>query len=107
MPVALRQKVRAFYVDLLGCQSLPAPSAALNLFQFADGFIFGVYFTEADECLPDNELLKATWLELKTDQPDALKQKLLAFGITEIPYPDKSHFYFQAPGGHVFRIAAV
>ncbi|MCE5317087.1 MAG: hypothetical protein LLG04_06950 [Parachlamydia sp.] len=58
------------------------------------------------ECLPDNELLKATWLELKKDHPDKLKQKLLAFGVQEIQYPDKSHFYFQAPGGHVFHVAA-
>jgi hypothetical protein len=26
-------------------------------------------------------------------------------GVKEVEYPDKSRFYFQAPGGQVFRLA--
>ena len=101
----LRQKVREFYLSILDCKSLPAPSPAMELFEFADGFIFGVYFVDEGEYLTDPEQLKGTWLELKTDQPEKLKQRVLAFGVTPIDYLDKSHFYFQAPGGQAFRIA--
>jgi hypothetical protein len=27
------------------------------------------------------------------------------FGVKEVEYPDKGRFYFQAPGGQVFRLA--
>ena len=29
---------------------------------------------------------------------------LVDFGVKEVEYPDKSRFYFQAPGGQVFRL---
>jgi hypothetical protein len=28
----------------------------------------------------------------------------LEFGIEQVPFWDKEHFYFQAPGGQVFRL---
>jgi hypothetical protein len=43
-------------------------------------------------------------MELRTDRPEKLKQKILKFGIKEIKYWDKDHFYLQAPGGQVFRL---
>jgi hypothetical protein len=44
---------------------------------------------------------------LETADPDALKRSILDFGIAEIEYWDKEHFYFQAPGGQVFRLAKI
>ena len=38
------------------------------------------------------------------DRPDDLKAEILRFGIGEIAYRDRDHFYFQAPGGQVFRL---
>lgn len=31
---------------------------------------------------------------------------MLKAGVTEVDYTDKTHFYFQAPGGQVFRIVS-
>ena len=42
--------------------------------------------------------------ELRAPQPEALKTRILEFGIEEVPFWDKEHFYFQAPGGQVFRL---
>jgi hypothetical protein len=56
--------------------------------------------------LSEAELLNAMWLELRSDRIDDLKEKILAFGVKQHGYPqDALHFYFQAPGGQVFRLA--
>jgi hypothetical protein len=34
-----------------------------------------------------------------------LKQKVLNAGAKPVDWPDPARFYFQAPGGQVFRIA--
>jgi hypothetical protein len=44
-------------------------------------------------------------MELKVDDPAAWKTKLLAFGVRPVEFPDLTRFFFQAPGGQVFRLA--
>jgi uncharacterized protein YndB with AHSA1/START domain len=44
----------------------------------------------------------ATDLMEPTDDVLAAKKKILAFGVKEVSSRDKSHLYFQAPGGQVF-----
>lgn len=105
LPERLRAGARAFYGEVLGCRALASPHAALDLFEFEGGFVLGLFFGAEAEALPEPDQLKATWLELKTADPDALKRRLLAFGVTEVAWPDSSRFYFQAPGGQVFRLA--
>ena len=101
----LRQKVRDFYVSLLGCRSLNSPVPVLDIFEFEGGFILGVYYPEKEHVLPEEEHLKGMWLELKIENPAQMKKRLLDFGVKEVVYSDKAHFYFQAPGGQVFRFA--
>jgi hypothetical protein len=56
---------------------------------------------------PDaGDFLKATYLELKTDDAEGMKQKILAFGIKRLDVPD-AHLYFQAPGGQMFRLVSI
>jgi hypothetical protein len=45
------------------------------------------------------------WLEVRTARPEEMKKRILEFGIQGIEHWDKDHFYFQAPGGQVFRLA--
>jgi hypothetical protein len=45
------------------------------------------------------------WMELKVADPEALKARLLTFGVQEVEFPDPTRFFFQAPGGQVFRVA--
>ncbi|MGH2564094.1 MAG: hypothetical protein ACRDE5_06260, partial [Ginsengibacter sp.] len=56
----------------------------------------------AKETLSDEGFLKAIFLELKTDNVEEMKQKIVAFGVRVLDVPD-NHLYFQAPGGQVFR----
>lgn len=102
---SLKQKIKDFYTTMLGCKSIPTPMTSIECYKFEDGFVVGVYFGETEEVLSEKDQHKGAWLEIKTDNPDQLKKHLIDFGVKEVNYEDKSRFYFQAPGGQVFRIA--
>jgi catechol 2,3-dioxygenase-like lactoylglutathione lyase family enzyme len=105
LPRSLRPRARAFYTDVLGCRILASPRADLDLYEFEGGVVLGLFFGEPGDTLPEEAYLKATWLELKVADPAAMQARLRAFGVLEVSYPDPTRFYFQAPGGQVFRLA--
>jgi len=64
-----------------------------------------MYGDDADE----SEFLrtgKSVWLEIKSDNVEEMRQKILDFGVRKLDIPDP-HLYFQAPGGQVLRLGAV
>ncbi len=105
LPRELRARAKEFYAGLLGCRLLESSRHDLDLYEFADGFVLGLFLVDAADALPEADHLKATWLEIKVNDPAAYKARLLEFGVKEVEYPDPSRFYFQAPGGQVFRLA--
>jgi hypothetical protein len=100
-----RERVRTLYLDLLQCKPAAAPMPDLDLFVFENDFVLGVFYFEDEHLLTEAEHLNAAWLEIKTKDVVELKRRLLAFGVKEVDYPDKTRFFFQAPGGQVFRLA--
>jgi hypothetical protein len=97
-----RDSIRKFYQDVLGCPQT-RESERTDFFRIGSNFYLGVVYD--DSALSVSDRVKSIWLELRTDNPEELKKKILRFGIQEIEYWDKEHFYFQAPGGQVFRLA--
>lgn len=96
-----RDRIRTFYKDILGCKQTSS-SDRFDSFQLGPVFNIGVLY---DPSSPDSsEISKGIWLELRTDDPERLKARILQFGLQGIEYFDKKHFYFAAPGGQVFRI---
>ncbi len=95
-----RLLIQRFYRDVLGC--------TVKSFENADRIEIGPHFQTTviyeEKQLREPDLLKSIWLELECDDPLTLKQSILDFGVAEIVYWDKKHFYFQAPGGQVFRL---
>ncbi len=97
-----QNNIRKFYQEILGCPATKK-SKTIDVFKIGDKFYLGVVYD--DSALSKEENMKSIWLELRTENPEELKNKILKFGIKEIDYWDKEHFYFQAPGGQVFRLA--
>ncbi len=96
-----RNQIREFYQNILGCPTTKM-SEEIDVFKIGTTFFLGVVYN--DSALSNEDCLKSIWLELRTENPEELKNKILEFGIKEIEYWDKEHFYFQAPGGQVFRL---
>lgn len=100
-----RDRVRTFYTEILGATAGKAPVSNVDIFVLPDGFVHGIFFVPVEQTLNEQQCLNGTWLEIMTADPEGLKQRLREFGVKEIEYWDKNHFYFHAPGGPVFRIA--
>ena len=105
VPQHLRSRTREFYGSVLDCQQLDSARDDSDLYEFAGGCVLGLFFTPEAEAPSETDYLKGLWLELKAADPEALKVRLLAFGVKEVEFPDPTRFFFQAPGGQVFRVA--
>jgi catechol 2,3-dioxygenase-like lactoylglutathione lyase family enzyme len=102
MPRHDRERIRRFYCDVLGC-TITREREEKDDFQLGDGFYIAVLYGDfADE----SEFLrsgKSIYLELKSDDVEEARQKIIEFGVRVLDVPDP-HLYFQAPGGQVFRL---
>jgi hypothetical protein len=100
-----RDRVRAFHTGILAGKPIAAPHPDFELFEMQDGFVVGVFFVPDSAAPAEKDFLDGTWLEIMTEDPEELITRLRAFGVKEIDYWDKAHFYFHSPGGPVFRVA--
>lgn len=96
-----RTSIRTFFQDVLGC-TVTKRSNEIDFFRLGDNFFFAAIYDE--NALPETEAVKSIWLELKSDNPSALSQRIREFGVTELDTWEKDRLYFQAPGGQVFRV---
>lgn len=100
----LRSTVRGFYGKGLRA-ACTSPMPDLDVFRLPDGFQIGVYFIAPDQALAPEEAEKSAWLEFVVDDEPAAARELLELGAESVDYQDKSHRYFRAPGGQIFRLA--
>jgi hypothetical protein len=98
-----RGAVRAFYRDVLDVPQTKE-SEKVDIFKLGPNFYLSVVYDD-DAPTPEAQR-KSIWLELQTADVNAMKAKILAGGGDKIDFWDKQHFYFQAPGGQVFRLIA-
>lgn len=87
---------------MLGCKAR-VQTDEVDRFEL-DGFHFCFVYQSA--ALSESSFLKAIYLERRTDDVGEVKQKMLDFGVTKLDVPDP-HFYFQAPGGQVFKLVGI
>ncbi len=96
-----QDRIRAFYKDVLGCQ-LTKQTPDVDYIRFDQGFFLAVLYS--DQAIGEAEARASIWLELRTEDPAALNERILKFGVHRIEMPGAEHLYFQAPGGQVFRV---
>jgi catechol 2,3-dioxygenase-like lactoylglutathione lyase family enzyme len=100
-----RDRVVEFYCEILGCKITRTNDQKDDLRMGESFFMTFMYGDDPDE----SEFLrtaKSVWLEIKSDQVEETKQKILDFGVKELDIPDP-HLYFQAPGGQVLRLVGI
>jgi catechol 2,3-dioxygenase-like lactoylglutathione lyase family enzyme len=94
--------IRKFYCDVLGCK-VRVQNDELDRLQLND---FHFCFVWQSAALDEAHFLKAFHVELKSDNVEEMRKKILVFGVKKIDVPDP-HLYFQAPGGQAFRLAGI
>jgi hypothetical protein len=106
---AVKEKLTWCFSTLLGCgtpMSLNAPGLAepILAWRFPGGGALSVEFTE--NALDEAHMRHGAWLELWSNNPAALKTKILEAGLPQVHYPATNTFYFAAPGGQVLGIVS-
>ncbi len=96
----------ATMADVLGSTWVDA-TPQMRIFTMPDGFSLGAQLVGEDEALSDESMFLAPWLEFLVENIEEKTTALLQAGCTTFEYVDTTHTYFRAPGGLVFRLAAI
>jgi catechol 2,3-dioxygenase-like lactoylglutathione lyase family enzyme len=104
-PRAEQDRIRKFYRDVLGCQII-RESDQKDDFRIGDDFYLAVLYENEGIALDEGGFSRAIYLELKTDNVEEMRQRIIAFGVRVLDVPDP-HLYFQAPGGQVLRLVGI
>src|SRR5207244_8061855 len=83
----VRGKLTEFFTEILGCEIAPIPGPVtlpIVVFVFPGGASLSVEFT--DDALDERQARRGAYLELKSDDPQALKRRILAEGLPEVHY---------------------
>ena len=99
-----RARVHALFVDILGLTAVQ-PRPDLEQFKTEEGGSVGVFYVPSADALSTEDQRKGTWLEFRVEDPESTGKRLEASGVERIAYDDKTHGYYQVPGGPVFRLA--
>ena len=101
-----REGICKFYCDVLGGKITKAQDERDFIRLGENFYIVFMYGDVPDE----SEFLRsarAVWLEIKSDNVEEMRRKILDSGLVrklEIPDP---HLYFQAPGGQCLRLVGI
>ena len=101
-----RDNIRKFYCDVLGGKITKADPERDFLRLGEDFYIVFLYGDVPDE----SEHLRSArsiWLEIKSDDVEEMRQKILESGLVrKLDMPDP-HLYFQTPGGQCLRLVGI
>ncbi len=100
-----RDSICKFYCDVLG-GTITKAEEERDFIRLGEGsFIVFLYGDVPDE----GEFLRTArsmWLELKSDNVEEMRKKILDSGVRKLDLPDP-HLYFQAPGGQCWRLVGI
>ena len=102
---AEKDRIRVFYRDVLGGK-ITREGDQKDDFCLGDNFYLTFLYENEGVALDESGFSKAIYLELKADNVEEVRQKIVAFGVKVLEVPD-SHLYFQAPGGQVLRLVGI
>ena len=105
VPGTEKDRIRRFYRDVLG-GTITRESDLKDDIRLGDNFYIAFLYEDEGVALDESGFSKAIYLELKADNVEEMRQKIVGFGVTVIDVPDP-HLYFHAPGGQVFRLAGI
>ena len=97
----LRQALTEFFTNIFEADVMEVEGSPMLVFRFPDGSSYSVEFIE--EALDEQQARRGAGLEVKTDDAEALQQKISAAGLAQVEY-GTGRFYFQAPGGQIWGV---
>ena len=106
VPQQDRDNIRKFYCDVLGGKIMKADPER-DFVRLGENFYIGFLYGDVPDESEFLRTARSVWLEIKSDNVDAVSRKILESGLVrklEVPDP---HLYFQAPGGQCLRLVGI
>ena len=92
-----RENIRKFYCEVLAGKIMKADPER-DFVRLGENFYIGFLYGDVTDESEFLRTARSVWLEIKSDNVEEMKQKILGFGVRKLNIPDP-HLYFQAPGG--------
>ena len=96
-----RKSAEDFLEKTLGCTETMR-NAEYSCFRFPNGQVIGI--TPDEKAPSEQEYENSTWLEIVSSDFEATKKRIQKFGAREVKGGMKDAFFFNLPGGAVFRL---
>jgi len=100
-----RDSIRKFYCDVLGGK-ITEEQDERDFIRLGENFYIVFLYGDVADASEFLRTARSVWLEIKSDNVEEMKQKILAFGVRKLDRPDP-HLYFQAPGGQCWRLVGI
>ena len=101
-----RDSIRQFYCGVLGGEVMKADPER-DFVRLRDNFYIAFLYGDVTDESVFLRSARAVWLEIKSDNVEEVRRRILASGLVrklEVPDP---HLYFQAPGGQCLRLVGI
>jgi catechol 2,3-dioxygenase-like lactoylglutathione lyase family enzyme len=100
-----RDGIRKFYCDVLGA-TITKEEDERDFVRLGEDFFVVFLYGEVPDESKFLRTARSVWLEIKSDNVEELKRRILESGVRKLDIPDP-HLYFQAPGGQVLRLVGI
>jgi len=99
-----RDSICKFYSDVLGGTIIETDKEK-DIILLGESYLVFLY-GDVPDVSEFSRTARAMWMELKSDNVEEMKKKILDFGVRKLELPDP-HLYFQAPGGQCWRLVGI
>jgi hypothetical protein len=106
VPRQERDHIREFYCDILG-GTITKADPERDFLRLGEDFYIGFMYGDVPDESEFLRTARSVWLEIKSDDVEELRQRILESGLVrKLDIPDP-HLYFQAPGGQCLRLVGI
>ncbi len=101
-----RDSIRKFYCDVLGGK-IAKEENERDFLRLGENFYIAFLYGDVPDESEFLRTARSVWLELKSDNVEEMRRKILDSGLVrKLDVPDP-HLYFQAPGGQCWRLVGI
>jgi hypothetical protein len=100
-----RDSIRKFYCDVLG-GTITRAQEERDFIRLGEDFFIVFLYGDVPDASEFLRTARSIWLEIKSDDVEGMKRKILDSGVRKLDLPDP-HLYFQAPGGQCLRLVGI
>ena len=101
-----REGIRQFYCGVLGGEVTKADPER-DFVRLGGDFYIAFIYGDVPDVSEFSRSARSIWLEIKSDDVEGARRKILESGLVrKLDLPDP-HLYFQAPGGQCLRLVGI